>query len=55
MTDQNYRPVPPGDCECCENGCTPCVWDTYIEALNEWNAKQAENARKEKEKVEIQE
>lgn len=34
------RPTPPGDYECCENGCTLCVWDTYFEELNAWNAAQ---------------
>ncbi|WP_428036354.1 oxidoreductase-like domain-containing protein [Amphritea sp.] len=34
------KPVPPGDYECCESGCSPCVWDTYYEDLNTWNAEQ---------------
>ena len=39
MSEQD-RPLPPGDNECCEGGCSPCVWDTYYDELNEWNARQ---------------
>lgn len=35
------KPEPPAPNECCENGCEPCVWDTYREALADWNAQQA--------------
>jgi len=45
MTTQDERPTPPGDCECCESGCSTCVWDSYFEELSAWNARQAE-ARK---------
>ena len=34
------RPMPPEDWECCESGCSPCVWDTYYKDLKEWNAEQ---------------
>jgi len=34
------KPTPPADYECCESGCSPCVWDTYYEELNIWNAEQ---------------
>lgn len=34
------RPTPPGDYECCESACSPCVWDTYYEDLNAWNTEQ---------------
>ncbi|MET4001146.1 hypothetical protein ABIE60_003169 [Marinobacterium sp. MBR-109] len=40
------KPTPPADGECCENGCEPCVWDTYYEALRQW---QEEQSRREKE------
>ncbi len=30
------KPTPPADSECCESGCTPCVWDTYYEELRLW-------------------
>lgn len=41
------KPTPPGDNECCESGCDPCVWDLYYEDLRDWQqeyeaAKQAE-------------
>ncbi|WP_299198067.1 oxidoreductase-like domain-containing protein [uncultured Amphritea sp.] len=34
------KPTPPADYECCESACSPCVWDTYYEELNIWNAEQ---------------
>jgi len=34
------KPEPPAPNECCENGCDPCVWDIYREALDDWNALQ---------------
>ncbi|WP_286238659.1 oxidoreductase-like domain-containing protein [Neptuniibacter halophilus] len=40
MTNSPERPTPPGEYECCESGCSPCVWDTYYEELNAWNAAQ---------------
>lgn len=45
------KPQPPGEYECCESACSPCVWDTYYEDLREWQAaqqaKQAEQDAKE--------
>ncbi len=41
MTELTDKPTPPADCECCENGCSPCVWDIYFDALAEWKATQA--------------
>lgn len=35
------KPTPPGNNECCESGCTPCVWDRYYEELREWQQQQA--------------
>lgn len=52
MPDKNEMPQRPADSECCEAGCTPCVWDTYFEQMAEWQA--AEVKRKEAEKVESQ-
>ncbi|MBY4675222.1 oxidoreductase-like domain-containing protein [Marinobacterium arenosum] len=40
----NERPTPPADNECCESGCSPCVWDTYYEDLHAWQAQQASQA-----------
>jgi len=40
MTTADERPTPPADYECCESACSPCVWDTYYEELNEWNLRQ---------------
>ncbi|SIS41134.1 oxidoreductase-like domain-containing protein [Neptunomonas antarctica] len=39
MTD---KPTPPGDYECCESACEPCVWDTYYEEMREWKQAEAE-------------
>jgi hypothetical protein len=38
------KPTPPEDYECCESGCSPCVWDTYYEDVQLWQAEQ--NAEK---------
>ena len=35
------KPTPPGEYECCEGGCEPCVWDLYYEDLARWKAEQA--------------
>jgi len=43
------KPQPPGEYDCCESGCDPCVWDTYYEDLKEWQT--AEKARKEQESL----
>lgn len=42
------KPTPPGDSECCESGCTPCVWDRYYEELQEWQKEQASDQSEEK-------
>lgn len=36
VQETHKKPTPPGDHDCCESGCSPCVWDTYYEALEEW-------------------
>ena len=36
------KPTPPADNECCESGCTPCVWDTYYEEVSEWQQAEAD-------------
>lgn len=45
------EPVEPDLNECCGNGCTPCVFDTYAEekrawrqALNEWEQRHPDAA-----------
>mmetsp|Transcript_3047 Transcript_3047/g.10969 ORF Transcript_3047/g.10969 Transcript_3047/m.10969 type:complete len:136 (+) Transcript_3047:114-521(+) len=30
------RPAEPEPEDCCQSGCTFCVWTTYLEALQEW-------------------
>ncbi|MBS7325519.1 MAG: hypothetical protein KIG85_02725 [Thiopseudomonas sp.] len=34
------KPEPPGEYDCCESACEPCVWDLYYEDLAEWNRQQ---------------
>lgn len=34
------KPTPPGEYECCESGCEPCVWDIYNDELKAWQAAQ---------------
>lgn len=34
------QPTPPGDYECCESACEPCVWDIYYEDMREWKEAQ---------------
>lgn len=29
-------PVPPGDNECCNSGCDPCVFDLYAQELERY-------------------
>lgn len=36
MTQRLEKPIPPADGECCESGCTHCVWEVYTEALRQW-------------------
>ena len=36
VTPIPVRPEAPLPSDCCGNGCSPCVWDTYAEALAEW-------------------
>ncbi|MCK9534642.1 MAG: oxidoreductase-like domain-containing protein [Pseudomonas sp.] len=35
------KPTPPADYECCESACSPCVWDTYYDEMEQWRAEQA--------------
>lgn len=30
------KPTPPGEYECCDSGCEPCVWDIYYDELRAW-------------------
>ncbi|MGI6408110.1 MAG: hypothetical protein GXZ05_04720 [Gammaproteobacteria bacterium] len=36
------KPEPPGDYDCCESACEPCVWDFYYEELAAWQKQQQE-------------
>ncbi len=42
------KPTPPEIWDCCGGGCSPCVWDTYYAALEEWQQAQGEPADTEK-------
>ena len=35
------EPIAPGDYDCCESGCEPCVWDVYRDEMAQWRAAQA--------------
>ena len=35
------QPIPPGDYDCCESGCEPCVWDVYQAEMSLWRAAEA--------------
>ena len=39
--DNQIPPPPdkPTPYECCETGCSPCIFDYYYEALAEWESK----------------
>ncbi|MGH1460665.1 MAG: oxidoreductase-like domain-containing protein [Neptuniibacter sp.] len=37
MSELLEKPEKPGDYECCESGCSPCVWDIYYEKMQQWN------------------
>jgi hypothetical protein len=47
----NEKPTPPGEYDCCESGCEPCIWDTYNEQLREWNEQEAARKKKAEESV----
>lgn len=36
MSTANEKPEPPHEWECCESGCSPCVWDHYYEKVRLW-------------------
>jgi len=46
MNNATEKPEPPAPNECCENGCDPCVWDIYREALSDWHARQTKTSQK---------
>jgi ferredoxin len=31
------KPIPPLPSDCCDSGCTTCVWTVYDEELQRWN------------------
>ena len=36
------EPREPQEEECCGNGCSPCVWDTYYDKVGKWQDKKVE-------------
>lgn len=51
MSEILEKPEPPGEYECCDNACSPCVWDSYFEKLDEWKQQRAELKAKAEEEV----
>lgn len=49
MSTMTQRPQPPGANECCEGGCSTCVWDRYYDEMRDWQAEQAALKAKETE------
>lgn len=49
------KPTPPADYECCESACSPCIWDTYYQAMLAWNAEQQASKEAEIHKAETEE
>lgn len=49
------KPIPPANSECCESGCSRCVWDTYYEEMQVWNAEQQAAKAAEKQTAETKE
>jgi len=39
------KPIPPGDYDCCDSGCEPCVWDVYQAEMSQWRAQQAQSTK----------
>lgn len=39
------KPIPPGDYDCCESGCEPCVWDVYQAEMSQWRSAQAQRTK----------
>eukprot|EP00892_Ulva_mutabilis_P008732 jgi/Ulvmu1/6230/UM028_0088.1 len=35
------KPEEPGPEDCCQAGCTRCVWEAYLEELQAWEASQS--------------
>ncbi|TFJ82573.1 hypothetical protein NSK_005999 [Nannochloropsis salina CCMP1776] len=48
------EPEPPGESECCGNGCDDCVWIEYWERLEDFKARQKERAQAAQQGVEEQ-
>jgi len=40
------KPMPPSPEECCGSGCVPCIYDSYYEALEQWQEQQKTNKEK---------
>ncbi|MFK7815922.1 MAG: oxidoreductase-like domain-containing protein [Gammaproteobacteria bacterium] len=45
------KPTPPEPYECCEQGCDPCVHDTYAKALPRWEKRVSEIEKIKKKKL----
>ena len=40
MTEIIEKPERPNGDECCGEGCCPCIWDNYYDALGRWEEQQ---------------
>lgn len=47
------KPTPPGDYDCCESGCEPCVWDIYQTEMALWRTAEAKRLATEAESAVI--
>jgi oxidoreductase family protein len=45
MSKTIEKPQKPEEWECCDSGCSPCVWDRYNDDLKDWKESQKEGGK----------